>query len=388
MKRMKIMVGIYSLLLSGLLSVPTLNAATIVPVEVLNSASTSVLGSTVIPYKEVTLSAQTAGVVKFIAGEVGAAFPKEVALVQIDESQLLAKRNAVLAQIQNAQAALRSSEVQYNRELISPRSKDVGAMPGFGMPSMMDQLFTKPMADSMMGNYNSEAARYSDLMTSATNVSQANGMVQQAMSQLQEVDAALRNTQAIAPFEGVILQRLVEVGDAVQPGQPLLRIGYVKYKRLLADVPSGMISHIKEGMEIDVRIDGVREMTKAKVTQIYPLADPERHTVTVKLDLPTHIQTKPGVYAEVFLPSASSTSNTAKTLLIPETAILRGRSLPSVLVVTNNTSELRLVRTGNVHGAKIEIVSGLKPNDQVIDNPPPKVGSGWMPSTVTTTTPN
>ncbi|MBK8452516.1 MAG: efflux RND transporter periplasmic adaptor subunit [Thiofilum sp.] len=377
------MVGIYSLLIGGLLNASALHAATIVPVEVLNNASTSVLGSTVIPYKEVTLSAQTAGVVKFIAGEVGAAFPKDVALVQIDESQLLAKRNAVLAQIQNAQAALRSSEVQYNRELISPRSKDVGAMPGFGMPAMMDQLFTKPMADSMMGNYNSEAARYSDLMTSATSVSQANGMVQQAMSQLQEVDAALRNTQAIAPFEGVILQKLVEVGDAVQPGQPLLRIGYVKYKRLLADVPSGMVSQIKEGMEIDVRIDGIRDMTKAKVTQIYPLADPERHTVTVKLDLPTHIETKPGVYAEVFLPSANSNGNAAKTLLIPETAILRGRSLPSVLVVANNTSELRLVRTGNLHGSKIEIVSGLKPNEQVIDNPPPKVGSGWMPNAET-----
>lgn len=383
MKRLKIIVGISTLLLSSGLSASTIPTASIVPVEVLESGSTSVIGSTVIPYKEVTLSAQTAGVVKFIGGDVGAAFPKDVALVQIDEAQLLAKRNAVLAQIQNAQAALRSSQVQYNRELISPRSKDIGAMPGFGLPAMMDQMFTRPFADSMLSGYNSETARYSDLMTSASNVSQANGMVQQAMSQLQEVDAALRNTQAIAPFEGIILQKLVEVGDAVQPGQALLRIGFVKYKRLLADVPSGMIGQVKEGMEIDVRIDGVKETTKAKVTQIYPLADPERHTVTVKLDLPTHIQTKPGVYAELFLPSPVSNS-AAKTLLIPETAILRGRSLPSVLVVANNTSELRMIRTGNVRGTKIEVVSGLKAGDQVIDNPSPKAGSGWMPTTNST----
>ncbi|WP_245539460.1 efflux RND transporter periplasmic adaptor subunit [Thiofilum flexile] len=385
MKRMKIMVG-WGLLVGSLLSASLVKAATIVPVEVVNNLSTSILGSTVIPYKEVTLSAQTAGVVKFIAGEVGTAFPKEVALVQIDESQLLAKRNAVLAQIQNAQAALRSSEVQYNRELISPRSKDVGAMPGFGLPAIMDQMFTKPMADTVLGGYNSEAVRYSDLMTSANHVSQANGMVQQALSQLQEVDAALRNTQAIAPFEGIILQKLVEVGDAVQPGQPLLRIGFMKYMRLLADVPAGMINQLQEGMEIDVRIDGVSDMTKAKVTQIYPLADPERHTITVKLDLPTQIQTKPGVYAELLLPA--NPNSVAKTLLIPETAILRGRSLPSVLVVANNKSELRLVRTGSVYGSKIEIVSGLKPNEQVIDNPPPKVGSGWMPSAETATQPN
>jgi RND family efflux transporter MFP subunit len=311
---------------------------------------------------------------------VGAAFPKDVALVQIDESQLLAKRNAVIAQIQNAQAALRSSQVQYNRELISPRSKDIGTMPGFGLPAMMDQMFTRPFAESMLGGYNSETVRYSDLMTSASNVSQANGVVQQALSQLQEVDAALRNTQAIAPFEGIIMQKLVEVGDAVQPGQPLLRIGYVKYKRLLTDVPSGMISQIKEGMEIDVRIDGVNERTKAKVTQIYPLADPERHTVTVKLDLPTTTQTKPGVYAELYLPTPQVSSG-SKTLLIPETAILRGRSLSSVLVVANNTSELRMIRTGNNHGTKIEVVSGLKSGEQVIDNPPPKASSGWMPNT-------
>ncbi|MEZ5479905.1 MAG: hypothetical protein R3E95_21220 [Thiolinea sp.] len=124
------------------------HAAEIVQVESSVSRSQSVLGSSVIPYKEVTLAAQIPGVLKYFAGEVGSSFQQGALLTQVDESQLVAKRNAVLAQIQNAQAALQSTEAQYRREIISPRSKDIGAMPGFGLPAMMDNFMTRPMADA------------------------------------------------------------------------------------------------------------------------------------------------------------------------------------------------------------------------------------------------
>ena len=352
------------------------HAAEIVQVESSVSRSQSVLGSSVIPYKEVTLAAQIPGVLKYFAGDVGSSFSQGALLTQVDESQLVAKRNAVLAQIQNAQAAVQSTEAQYRREIISPRSKDIGAMPGFGLPAMMDNFVTRPMADALMNNYDSDVGRYSDLVSSAAGVSQAKSSLQQAYSQLQEIDAALQNAKGIAPFEGIILQKMAEVGDTVQPGQPLLRYGFVKYKRLQADVPSGLISNITEGMVVPARIDGVSE-TMAKVSQIYPIADPERHTVTVKFDLPVDVTAAPGMYAEVYLPDNASNSD---VVVIPRSALLTGRSLPSVLVVENGTSELRLVRLGAEQGGnRVEVVSGLKPGVRIVNNPPPRATSGWMP---------
>ena len=327
----------------AVLSCSSLQAAEIVSVETSNSRIQTVLGSSVIPYKEVTLSAQIPGVLKYFAGEVGSSYQQGAVLTQVDEAQLVAKRNAVLAQIQNAQSLLQSAQAQYQREIISPRSRDIGAMPGFGMPAMMDNFITRPMADMMLNNYDSDMGRYSDLVTSASGVSQARGSLQQAYSQLQEIDAALLNAKGIAPFEGVILQKMAEVGDTVQVGQPLLRYGFVKYKRLQADVPASLMSQVTMGMVVPVKINrGVETM--AKVSQIYPVADAEHHTVTVKFDLPVDVVAAPGMYAEIYLSNPQTTDE--PVVMIPRTALLSGRSLPSVLVVENGSSSLRLVRLG------------------------------------------
>ena len=361
----------------GLLCSTYLQAAEIITVETKESQAVSILGSTVVPYKEVLLSAQIPGRVLAINGDVGASFKQGEVIVDIDSTALQAKRNAVYAQVATAQAALRNAQTQYQRELISPRSKDIGAMPGFGLPTMMDIYMTRPLADMLGQDYDSDMARYSDLMNSATGLSQARSALQQAQAQLQEIDTKLRDAKSIAPFNGIILKKMVEVGDTVQPGQPLVRFGYVKYLRLKADVPSGLVSGLKEGMIVSAKIDGI-STTKAKVSQIYPVADPIRHTVIVKFDLPVDTLASPGMYAEVMVPSAGESGN--KVNIIPKSALLKGRSLPSVLVVNGDTSELRLVRLGSAQGAnKVEVVSGLSAGDKIIDNPPSGVTSGWMP---------
>lgn len=368
------------LLLALAASLPVhVQAAEIIRIEAASSQSQAVLGSTVIPYKEVTLSAQIPGVVKWVAGEAGSAFKQSDVIVQVDETQLLAKRNAVVAQINTAQAAVQNSQAQYTRELVSPRSKDIGTMPGFGLPAMFDMFAVRPFADTLMGNYDSDVGRYSDLMSSATGVSQAQSSLQQALSQLQEIEAMLRDAKSVAPFEGIILAKMVEAGDTVQPGQPLIKYGYVKYKRLQADVPSGLIGNLRQDMVVPARLDGNLN-TMAKVSQIYPVADPERHTVTVKFDLPVDTVAAPGMYAEIYLPEHTK-DGVAQVPVIPATALLKGRSLPSVLVVKDdNSSELRLVRLGADQGSgKIEVVSGLTIGERVIDQPPAGVSSGWMP---------
>lgn len=355
-----------------------LQSAEIISVETQASQATSVLGSTVVPYKEVLLSAQIPGRVMSINGEVGASFKQGELICDIDSTSLQAKRSAVLAQVATAQATLRNAQTQYQRELISPKSEDIGMMPGFGLPSMMDIYMTRPMADMMGQGYNSDMARYSDLMNSATGLSQARSSVQRATAQLQEIDTKLRDAKAIAPFDGIILKKMVEAGDTVQPGQPLVRFGYVKYLRLKADVPSGLVTGLREGMVVSAKIDGV-STTKAKVSQIYPVADPVRHTVIVKFDLPVDTLASPGMYAEVMVPSSGG-SVANKIIIIPKSALLKGRSLPSVLVVNGETSELRLVRLGSMQGdGKVEVVSGLSQGDKIIDHPDSGVTSGWMP---------
>ena len=255
------------------------NAAEIVTVNRSISSSQTVLGSTVVPYKEITVTAQVPGKITSLGGGVGSSFTKGGILAKIDDGQLLAKRNTLWAQITSAQAALKNSQAQYQREIVSPKSKSINNMPGMGVPSMMDIFMTRPMYD-MMGDSDQGYNRYSDLVNSATGVSQAESQVMMAWSQLNELNTKIKDTVSVAPFEGIIMSKMVEVGDAVQPGQPLMTYGFIKYLRLQADVPSMLVSGLVKGMSVPVRISNTNP-TVARVSQIYPIADPSRHTVVV-----------------------------------------------------------------------------------------------------------
>jgi len=363
---------------SSFLLSTSIQAAEIVTVNRSISSSQTVLGSTVIPYKEITVTAQVPGKIVALSGDVGSKFDKDGVLVKIDDAQLLAKRNTLWAQITSAQAALKNSQAQYQREIVSPRSKSISGMPGMGMPSMMDIFMTRPMYD-MMGDSDSDYNRYSDLMSSATGVSQAESQVMMAWSQLNELNTKIRDTVSVAPFEGIIMAKMVEVGDAVQPGQPLMKYGFVKYLRLQADVPSMLVSSLKKGMSVPVRIGDISP-TVARVSQIYPIADPSRHTVVVKFDLPVGVLASPGMYAEIFLPDTTPGGNSVIT--IPKSALIPGRSLPTVLVVDEEgkTSSLRLIRIGvDQKDGLVSVVSGLREGERIINNPPAGVSSGWYP---------
>jgi len=378
-KHIKMLVVRSCLVMSLGFALPQLSdAAEIITVRSSASSSQTVLGSTVVPYKEVTITAQMPGKVVSLMGEVGSKFKKGDILAKIDDSQLLAKKNTLWSQITAAQATLKNSQAQYQREIVSPRSKDITGMPGMGMPSMMDIYVTRPFYD-MMGDTDTDYNRYSDLLSSATGVRQAESQLMTIWSQLNELDTKIKDTVSIAPFEGIIMAKMVEVGDAVQPGMPLMKYGFIKYLRLKADVPSMLVSSLKKGMDVPVRIGSINKAV-ARVSQIYPVADPSRHTVVVKFDLPVGILASPGMYAEIFLPDSMSGGSTVIT--IPQTALIEGRSLPTVLVVdeTAKTSSLRLVRLGAPQGNGIvAVVSGLKAGEKVINNPPTGASSGWYP---------
>jgi multidrug efflux pump subunit AcrA (membrane-fusion protein) len=378
--KIKLNVVIWGFLLGFGLTLPTVStAANFVAVQSSASNARTVLGSTVIPYKTVTLTAQFPGRIMSIAGEVGAKFPTGSALVKINDDALKAKKGMVEAQLQSAQAALKNAQLQYNREMISPRSKNIGSMPGMGMPSMMDIYFTRPFADAM-GTTNTDYNRYTDLMNSATSVTQAKTQVMQAWSQLNEIKATLKNAHSTAPFEGMILKKMFEEGDTVQPGQPLLEFGFIKYLRTKADVPEVLVSSLKKGMIIPVKIGGRK--SQARVAQIHPVADASRHTVVVKFDLKTGINASPGMYAELFLPDGSGSQKSVVT--IPKTALIKGRSLPSVLVLDKieNTTKLRLLRLGiDQHNGRVQVITGVRVGEKIVDHPPSGALSGWMPTT-------
>ncbi len=343
-------------------------------VSVITSGGNATVGGAVIPYKEVTLSAQIPGEVTFLAGVEGHRASEGEVLVSVDDAALQARKQAALAAIYNADAAFRNSQMQYSRELISPRMNSSSALPGMGVPGLFDQFFTRGFSD-MLGRSDSGLERYADLYASGVGINQAQGAVMQARANLEAIEAKLRDARLVAPFDGVILEKMVEVGDTVQPGMPLVKFAYVDYLRVQADVPVRLAAGLEEGMLVPARLDAGGAEVMVRVAQIYPVADPLRHTVTVKFDLPRDTPGGPGMYVEVTIPDPSIPAQ-AQPAVPAEALIWRG-SLPSVFVIEDGAPSLRLVRVGYpLAGGLISVVSGLRGGEVVILDPPASLVSG------------
>lgn len=355
---------------------PSRNFGEIFVVQASDRQPTVSIGGTVVPYKEVTLAAQLPGRVKFIAGIEGDAFDERTTLVAIDESELLAKRSAAYAQLSSAEAQLRNAGVQYSRELWSPQSK--AAPGGMAIPNMFDQMFTRP-AEDMFGGRDRGAERGADLYASSTRIEQARSAMLRAQSDIQAIDAKLRDAKSLAPFDGVITHKLVEVGDTVQPGIPLLKFADVTWLQVELDVPARLVVGLQEMMVLKraALFDDHTEPVDIRVAQIYPMADARRHTIKVKLDIPQGVS-QPGMYAKIQIPDTSAGAAQGTLPTIPASAVRYRGSLPVVYVQNlDGKPELRLVREGRrMDNGMITVLSGLAPGDKIYSNPGPNILSG------------
>ena len=342
-------------------------------VKASNEQPTVAIGGSVVPYRSVTLAAQLPGRVKYVAGVEGDAFKKGDLLVALDEDELLAKRAAAYAQYTAAEAELRNAGVQYTRELWSPKTK--AAPGGMGIPNLFDQMFTRP-AEDFFGERDRDAERSADLYGASTRIEQARSAMLRAQSEIQAIDAKLRDTKSVAPFDGVIMHKFVEEGDTVQPGQPLLEFADVTWLQIEIDVPARLAQGLQpmQVLHEAATFDDHPEAVDVRVAQIYPMADVQRHTVKVKFDIPQGVS-KPGMYAKVKIPDTSIAGGLARLPAIPTTAIRYRGSLPIVFVQNDKGQpELRMIREGKrLPDGMTLVLSGIAEGDRIYANPGPDI---------------
>lgn len=335
------------------------------------------LGGTVVPIKEVTFSAQIPGRVESIAGEEGDLFEEGAELIAINIDDLLAKRRAAWANLANAEASLRNAGVQYSREWVSPYGGEYNDMMG-GMSSIF-RNFTGPMQSMSGGSPTMD--RHAQLYQYGTQVEQARSSLAGARASIEEIDTKIRDAKSVAPFKGVITKKLVEVGDPVQPGMPMLQFADMSQLQIKVEIPARLMPGVKKGMVFPARLDVGDVNVQTRVAQIFPIADPDRHTVTVKLDLPQGAPGGAGMYAEVMITDINA--QVRELPVVPKTALVWRGSLPGIYVLNeHNKRELRLVRTGDEVGMDgIAILSGLRVGERVVvggaGSTPGDTGSSW-----------
>ena len=331
----------------------------------------TIVGGTVIPARSVTLKAQSNGQVQFLAGREGDRFNAGSMLVKINAENLMANRQAAVALLQNAASEVKNAEVQYQRELFSPQSQSLSRSGGMGMPMLFDQMFARPFSNMMPNGVGGDTVldRSADLHNIGTHLNQAKGRYNQARSQIDEIDARIADTGIIAPFPGIILNKMIETGDTVRAGTPLLQYADLSRLQLEVQVPASLAPRLAPDMILSVRMNGSEYADNARVDQIFPTADAKRRTVTIKMDIPNNNGAIPGMYAEVMLPGKPNEETT--TPIIPLSAVKFNSSLPTVQVLTaENIKQLRMIRLGErMPNKQVSVISGLSVGERIIDQP-------------------
>lgn len=319
------------------------------------------VGGTVVPLEEITFTAQMPGSVEFLAGAEGDFFKRGSILAAMDESGIRAQRQAAIAQIRNAEAAHRNAGVQWRREREDPTPKQ---------GNMMNQMMPMPMPMPFFGDEDKDDVhRDATLHQYSTQIEQAQSAIVTARSRLQEIDAKLKDTKSVAPFDGYITHKHVNQGDTVQPGQPLLSFANMGQLQIQADVPTRLSGPLQPGFVTKVRLDDrAKSVVIARVAQIFPMADPTRHTVRVKLELQPGTPAKAGMYSEVLIPQPGVEQ--VALPMIPQSSVVYRGGLPMVYVLdAANQPRLHLLRLGESFGDQISVLTGLQGGERILLNP-------------------
>jgi len=290
---------------------------------------------------QTTLAAQTSGQIAEILFDAGDAVSAGSILIKLrDENQqatygaAVAELNASRAALKDAGSALSRIEDIYKRKLASQQTLD------------------SARAQFKIANANNDAS----------------------IAHLNKQKEQLKYTVISAPYSGVVLERLVNLGEIVAPGTPLFIGTSLDQLRVVAQIPQKDIEIIKHHSQVTIELPGYSPdkqnlsfTQKQQGLKFYAYASDKSATFKVRVALPEQIT---GLYPGMYLKSYFKTGQ-RKILAVPDSSIVKRSELRAIYVLDKkNRLHLRQLRLGeHIETGYTEVISGLSIGEKVVTNP-------------------
>jgi len=209
---------------------------------------------------------------------------------------------------------------------------------------------------------------------SKRNAEEASSQVSQARAAVDFARVQLGYATITSPISGVVTERLVDPGDTVSPGVPVIAVEDDSLYRLEAAVPEREASRLYVGRMVRVALGSDERSGEGRVAVVAPAGDPATRKFVVKVDLPKRIRPRSGEFGRIGFPVGFS-----RTVVLPEGALREDGGLTYVFTVgRDKRARLQVVKTGRRLDGGIEVVSGLAPGDRVIVRQSGSVADGSL----------
>ncbi len=278
-----------------------------------------------------TVAAQTSGRVEAIFYDVDDFVPAGAVIIRLRATEQRAGLLQAEAALREATAREAEAQTRYQR-----------------MAEMYDRrVVPKATLDEVAANRETAVARLAA-----------------ARAAVESAREGVAYTEVRAPYAGVVTKRLVQVGETVSPGTPLMSGISLQYLRVAVDIPQSIVEQVRRIKRGAVYVEG-RRIEATKVT-VFPEAAAPSSTFRARLELPENAtDLYPGMFVKV-----GFVTGEADRMLVPARSLVERSEVTAVYVVgAAGRTTMRQVRVGDRFDDRIEILSGLAPGDRVALDP-------------------
>ena len=289
-------------------------------------APVTMVPGTVVSRNDARLSAEVTGRLTAVA-DVGTAVLKGEPVAVIEDTMLQLQHVELQAQITRAEARLRFLESEEKR-------------------------FTQ------LEQSNLAAATQLDLTRSDRDV--ARGDLAIARARLEQNQDQLARTKIMAPYDGIVVARLMTPGERVEEGSYVVRLVDQENLEIIARAPLEYYSFVEPGQLLDLRTSS--QSVFGEVRTVVAVGDENTHQFEIRIDLEGN-PFPVGQTIRVSIP----TSDSREVLTVPRDALVLRPEGQSVFVVdTNNQAQQVKVTVGVGQGEHVEILGAVSPGDKVV----------------------
>lgn len=352
---------------SGLLSREvTVDVVTVVRLPAGGSSGLAATGY-VVAQRQALIASKGTGRLEYLGVKVGDRVKEGQVIARLEHAdikallqQTVAKLNVARARLGEAKPELREATLNFER-----------------VKTLHEKSFVT------QAEYDMAAAR---VQRAAAAVKSAEAAIAAAEAERQAAQVQLENTNIRAPFDGIVVKKLAEVGEVVSPMTATVRSGgsvvtIVDPASVVVDaeVSEAMIHRVQAGQSAEIQLDSVPgHRYHGEVQQVMPTADRAKATVLTRvrfLDLDDRI--KPDLSAKVtFGPKPGSAEAVTDSWGVPPTAVVSREGRQVVFLVRDGVVQETRVEVGADNGPLKAVRGSLSQTDEVVVTPPPDLRSG------------
>jgi membrane fusion protein (multidrug efflux system) len=321
---------------------------------------------TLMAEEQADVAAETAGRVVSAPVERGTPVSQGAELIRLSAAETdaqLKEAEANAAQIE-ARLGLTSGAFDVNAvpEVQNAKASYDLAQNEFGrIKSLLDQRVVS-QSEYEQRRTQMEAARQ-QYEAAKNGASQQFQSLQAARARVSLARKAFADTVVRAPFNGVVAQRLVSVGDYVTKGMKVAIVVRVNPLRAQLTIPEQSVSAVAVGQPVSFEVDAYPDRQfQGRVKYVAPSLQADQRALTVEAQVPNPAgELKPGLFATARIEQPARTPG----VLVPAAAVHTASGTSRVFVVNGDHVEERIVTTGQPVGDLVEITKGLKAGERV-----------------------